>query len=135
MGVDVCWRMILNVILDIVVGVVPFVGNLLDNLFKANLRNLALLEDWLLSPQAEQYHILLMPDTNTFLPAPKHRQSRWSAWFGPTGNSSREDEREREHQSGKVRRTRRMDKDEGEYGFGKGPVGGAAGGATVEPLD
>jgi hypothetical protein len=37
-------RMIFNVAIDAVVGVVPFIGDLFDFAWKANLRNLALLE-------------------------------------------------------------------------------------------
>lgn len=129
MGMDVCWRMLLNVVLDVLVGIVPIIGDILDNLFKANLRNLEILEKWLLSPQAARYHILLMPEGNAFLPEPRHRQARWSAWFGPTGNSTTEDETERERQTGRVGRTRRMDRNEGEYGFG------GSRGVAPEPLD
>lgn len=110
---------IVNVLLDTAVGVIPFIGDILDNLWKANLRNLALLEDWLLSarPPADSYHILLMPDTNVYLPEPK-KAGRWNAWFGPTGKREAEDELDRERVSGVVRRTRRMNRDEGEYAFG-----------------
>jgi hypothetical protein len=37
-------RMVLNAALDMVVGLVPFLGDLVDIAWKANLRNLALLE-------------------------------------------------------------------------------------------
>ena len=39
-------RMLANVALDTAGGAVPFLGDLFDVAFKANLRNLALLEDW-----------------------------------------------------------------------------------------
>ncbi|ORX89694.1 hypothetical protein K493DRAFT_174600, partial [Basidiobolus meristosporus CBS 931.73] len=39
--------MVLNVVVDAVIGLVPFVGDFLDVLFKANIYNLALLENWL----------------------------------------------------------------------------------------
>lgn len=38
------FRMIVNVAIDAVVGAVPFIGDLVDFAWKANLRNLALLE-------------------------------------------------------------------------------------------
>lgn len=116
-------RQLVNVFLDVAVGIVPFVGDILDNLFKANLRNLALLEAWLLSdrPPADMYHILLMPDSNTYLPEPKKTGGRWNAWFGPTGKREAEDHLERERVTGQVRKTRRMNRDEGEYAFGAQP--------------
>ncbi|CAE6495425.1 unnamed protein product [Rhizoctonia solani] len=58
-------RMIINVIIDLFVGIVPFIGDALDVLFKANLRNLDLLEDWLLKDAP--YRIALMP-SKEFLP-------------------------------------------------------------------
>ncbi|WRT70067.1 uncharacterized protein IL334_007061 [Kwoniella shivajii] len=109
--------MVLNVFLDVVVGLVPILGDFLDNLFKSNLRNLALLETWLLTNERAQrrYHILLMPEGNEFIPKPK--TTRFStSWFGG-GNSHKseiDEERERERTTGKVRVTRRMDKNEGE---------------------
>lgn len=123
-----------NVILDVLVGIVPIIGDILDNLFKSNLRNLAVLEAWLLSSQAcpSQYHILLMPDSTVFLPEPKLKTgagstsfgaSRWSAWFGignATATSEAADELERERVTGSVRKTRRMSHDEAMYAFGSG---------------
>lgn len=43
-------RMVMNLAIDGVVGLVPFVGDLFDFAFKAHTRNLALLEQWLQSP-------------------------------------------------------------------------------------
>ena len=101
-----------NVILDVIVGIVPIIGDLIDNLFKSNLRNLALLEEWLLtSTEAERYHILIMPDGAEYLPKPKSASS-WSSWFGASGSAA-EDVRERERRDGRVTKTRRMRKDEG----------------------
>ncbi len=40
-------RMLANVAVEVVGGSVPLVGDLFDMAFKANLRNLALLEGWL----------------------------------------------------------------------------------------
>lgn len=56
---SVLLRMTLNVLLETVVGAVPFAGDLFDAAFKANMRNLALLE---------RYHAT---------PAASRRQSRW----------------------------------------------------------
>ncbi|QRW23490.1 hypothetical protein RhiXN_08526 [Rhizoctonia solani] len=58
-------RMIVNVVIDLFIGIVPFFGDALDVLFKANLRNLDLLEDWLLKDAP--YRIALMPNRE-FLP-------------------------------------------------------------------
>ena len=40
-------RMLANVAIEVVGGAVPLVGDVFDVVFKANLRNIALLEDWL----------------------------------------------------------------------------------------
>ncbi len=40
-------RMLANVAVEVVGGSVPLLGDLFDMAFKANLRNLALLEDWM----------------------------------------------------------------------------------------
>ncbi|KAF8755412.1 hypothetical protein RHS01_05096 [Rhizoctonia solani] len=56
---------IVNVVIDLFIGIVPFFGDALDVLFKANLRNLDLLEDWLLKDAP--YRIALMPNRE-FLP-------------------------------------------------------------------
>ncbi|WVW86337.1 hypothetical protein I302_108381 [Kwoniella bestiolae CBS 10118] len=109
--------MILNVLLDVIVGLVPLLGDFLDNLFKSNLRNLALLEKWLLEDARAQrrYHILLMPEGNEFIPKPK--SSRFStSWFGSSSKTAVDEERERERLTGRVKVTRRMGKDEGEKG-------------------
>lgn len=121
---------------------IPFLGDILDNLWKANLRNLGLLETWLLSDRApaNNYHILLMPDSNVYLPEPRKASGgRWNAWFGPTGKREAEDELERERATGRVRHTRRMRHDEAEYAFGvKVPAGNGSSAApdvAPEPLD
>ena len=44
-------RMLGNIALDALVGTVPFIGDLFDFVFKAQSRNLALLEDWRKSPE------------------------------------------------------------------------------------
>ncbi|NLY00242.1 MAG: DUF4112 domain-containing protein [Rhodopirellula sp.] len=44
-------RMVANVGLDLVAGVVPVVGDLIDLAWKANVKNLSLLEDYLASQQ------------------------------------------------------------------------------------
>ena len=40
-------RMLANVAMDVAGGLVPLVGDVFDLVFKANLRNIALLEEWL----------------------------------------------------------------------------------------
>jgi hypothetical protein len=116
---------LLNVIIDVFVGIIPILGDFLDNLFKSNLRNLALLEDWLLTGNVAtaKYHILLMPDGGDFLPPPKkHAKGKWSkGWFGSTANAEMDEERDRERVRGKVEKTRRMRRDEGED-WGTTPV-------------
>jgi len=42
------------VAIDALVGTIPLLGDLFDFVFKAQTRNLALLENWLQSPQATQ---------------------------------------------------------------------------------
>jgi Domain of unknown function (DUF4112) len=44
-------RMVMNLAIDGIVGLVPFVGDLFDFAFKANSRNQALLQQWLESPR------------------------------------------------------------------------------------
>jgi hypothetical protein len=107
---------ILNVIIDTVVGFVPLLGDYLDNLFKSNLRNLALLETWLLSGNvgADRYRILLMPETTEFIPHPSKSKSA-RGWFGRANKTDEEVlEREEERRTGRVRKTRRMGRDEGQ---------------------
>jgi hypothetical protein len=54
MGVPkaVVWRMVMNLGVDAVVGVVPFAGDLLDVAWKANSKNVRLLEQALADPKA-----------------------------------------------------------------------------------
>ncbi|EIW72184.1 hypothetical protein M231_01843 [Tremella mesenterica] len=128
---EILGRMLLNVILDVIIGFVPLFGDVLDNLFKSNLRNLSLLEEWLLSaPSAQKYHILLMPDGGEFLPKPK-TSSAWSSWFSGT---SVDEVRERERMEGRVYKTRRMGKDEG-VGAGVGGASGSNAGGTRKRRD
>jgi len=47
-------QMVLNVLVDTVSGSVPFIGDLVDVTWKANVKNIRLLEDQLDVPQAEQ---------------------------------------------------------------------------------
>jgi len=47
-------RMLLNVVLDAVVGAVPIAGDLFDVAWRANRRNLNLLERWLAEPHQVQ---------------------------------------------------------------------------------
>ncbi len=47
---SVLGRMIVNISVEVVGGAVPLVGDLFDVVFKANLRNIALLDDWLKRP-------------------------------------------------------------------------------------
>ena len=47
-------HMLGNVAIDALVGTIPLLGDLFDFAFKAQTRNLALLEHWLQSPQATE---------------------------------------------------------------------------------
>lgn len=42
-------KMFLNVLIDALVGIIPLIGDLVDLAFKANLRNLSILEEHLLN--------------------------------------------------------------------------------------
>jgi len=48
---SVLWRMAFNIALEGVVGIVPLAGDLFDAAFKANQRNVALLDAWLDQPR------------------------------------------------------------------------------------
>jgi hypothetical protein len=50
----VIWRMMLNLGIDAAIGVVPVVGDLLDIGWKANVKNVALIEQALADPAAAQ---------------------------------------------------------------------------------
>lgn len=49
-------RMVLNVLVDTLVGAVPVVGDLFDAGWQANVRNMALLERWLESEGSGRHH-------------------------------------------------------------------------------
>ena len=51
---SIVWRMIGNILLDSVVGSIPFLGDLFDFAFKANSRNVDLLERYRFDPQGTQ---------------------------------------------------------------------------------
>lgn len=50
-------RMALNVVLDAVVGAIPFVGDIFDVYWKSNQRNVAILKRHMLAVPAEQRHL------------------------------------------------------------------------------
>ena len=58
-GGSVLMRMVLNVALELGIGLVPVIGDLFDFVFKANMRNVRLIETYLNQPEATR------------------RQSRW----------------------------------------------------------
>lgn len=60
------WRMVGNALVDAVMGVLPFAGDLFDVWFKANIRNLELLKGYL--------EMQLAP------PRPRHQNRLWR-WF------------------------------------------------------
>jgi hypothetical protein len=51
---SVLMRMTLNVLIEAVIGAVPFAGDVFDAAFKANMRNLALLERYQANPRSSQ---------------------------------------------------------------------------------
>ncbi|KAG9038053.1 hypothetical protein FRB95_002981 [Tulasnella sp. JGI-2019a] len=73
-------RMVVNVVIDGIIGIVPLIGDLLDVLFKSNLRNLELLEDWLIK-EAPQYQISI-PPSKQFLPKLKKGAKTWNKASG-----------------------------------------------------
>ena len=93
----------------------PILGDYLDYLFKANLRNLETLENWLLdSPNAVQYHILLMPAASSshkadFIPAPLTKSRFGNLSWGSKVSAEQAESAKRASQG----RTRRMLRDEG----------------------
>lgn len=126
--------MVVYVILDFFLGIVPFLGDVLDNLFKANLKNLQLLEvsfipivrlhvfatrnvgltmangertqEHLLSD--ETYNILLMPRGNDFIPPAKAPPGSGYNFFA---RKAQENGTRKAGEKG--RRTRRMEPWEG----------------------
>lgn len=74
-----------------------------------------------------------MPDGGDFLPPPKKQtKGKWSkGWFGNTAGNEADEERERERVGGKVQKTRRMRRDEGEE-WGATPVPGAGVGLGMD---
>lgn len=82
--------MLVNVAVDATVGLVPIVGDVLDVAFKANLRNLRLLEDHLIGSHgkcnAGQFS-LLVPPSNAFMPS--RGQQAFSMPARPSQPSSR----------------------------------------------
>jgi uncharacterized protein DUF4112 len=53
-------RMLMNLTIDAVLGIVPFAGDLFDFAFKAHSRNQALLEQWLSTPHRAQRSSVLV---------------------------------------------------------------------------
>ena len=51
---SVLMRMTANVVIETVIGAIPFAGDLFDAAFKSNMRNLALLEQYRLDPTASR---------------------------------------------------------------------------------
>ncbi len=49
-------RMALNVLVEVIVGAIPFAGDLFDFAFKANVRNIQLLESYLHRPSPTRSH-------------------------------------------------------------------------------
>ncbi|PWN35467.1 uncharacterized protein FA14DRAFT_115445, partial [Meira miltonrushii] len=63
--------MVFNIVLDCFLGLIPLLGDALDVAFKANLRNLRLLEDHLISNDGKcgaGHFNLIFPPSTEFLP-------------------------------------------------------------------
>lgn len=62
-------KMLLNIVVDFGIGIVPFLGDILDAIFRANTRNAALLEQYLREKGAkafgDQHHHLPSADSET----------------------------------------------------------------------
>lgn len=125
--------------IDVLVGFIPILGSFADNYWKSNLKNLDLLEKWLLDPtsRATRYHILLMPDVPEFIPpASKVKAEGRRGWFGGSGLDNDEMQaRAEEVQTGRVRKTRRMGKEECIPVGADGTVPKTRPDPVVEPLD
>ena len=104
----------MNVIIDVLVGIVPIIGDALDVWFKSNLKNLDILEKWLLDEETKgsRYHILLMPDIPEFIPPLNKVKSDRKRWFGKGVSEEEISARTTEVKTGKVRKTRRMGREE-----------------------
>jgi hypothetical protein len=79
---------LLNVIIDAVIGIVPFIGDVLDVAFKSNVRNLRLLESHLSKSQKKVRlsRLLFAPDCRSLQ---WHRAALWSSSHPLTKRSSR----------------------------------------------
>lgn len=54
--VPVLLRMLLNILLDVVIGTIPLLGEIFDISWKANLRNAELLEEHIQNPEQTEQH-------------------------------------------------------------------------------
>lgn len=108
------WKMLTNVIIDAVVGIIPIVGDLIDAAFASNLKNLSLLEDHLLAnpppvstlsgngASSTSTHLAVkIPPSGNFWPKanapdisafaagqqPSGRSSYWSAFLGSANDT------------------------------------------------
>lgn len=49
---DITGKMMLNVLIDVLIGGIPVIGDLFDLAFKANLRNMAMIEEFIAAEYA-----------------------------------------------------------------------------------
>lgn len=83
--------MILNVVIDCLVGLIPIVGDLLDLAFQSNLRNLVLLEAHLLQTHGECSQgsfSILIPPSNKFIPDSRSTASSGNSFWRFGRNSA-----------------------------------------------
>lgn len=71
------------VVADSIVGFIPLIGDAIDFLFMSNLKNLALLEDFLI--KSPQWAVVVAPP-GSFQPTGKQQlgfwRSLWASWLG-----------------------------------------------------
>jgi len=73
-GYDLIVRMLMNLVLDIFAGLIPFIGPVVDVSFKANLANLTILEKYL---RTSRWSVITIPPP-----------TRWFQWRWPRGQGS-----------------------------------------------
>ena len=89
-------RMMLNIMLDFAVGLIPFLGDLADAVFRANTRNAWLLEEYLIKKAEEERKLAAGNSNNNRIQAgvtqPQPAASKsWTGLFGGRGRQKDEE--------------------------------------------
>lgn len=92
-------RMMLNIMLDFAVGLIPFLGDLADAVFRANTRNAWLLEEYLIKKAEEERKLAAGNSNNNRLqagvaqpqPTANPASKSWSGIFGGRGRPADEE--------------------------------------------